>query len=662
MLILHQKIITMKKKGLKVSLLLSGLALLAPVAMTAKNFQTVEILGNQYYVYEVKKGDTLFGIARANGWNDAELQRLNPSAVSPLKKGVKLFYPVDIKSSASVSPETLSSAKAVELTHVIKKGETVYSISMLYGIPVDTIYKLNPDSRNGIKTGEVLKLGEPHAIQEKGTGKHKESVFYVIKEGDTLYSVSRAHGTTVAALMKENPGVSETNFKAGETIRIPARGTGVEMVSEKVEKSSVEGFKTHVASKDETWNSIAARNNVDVDVLKKVNPGVTKIKNKQSISVPQIVSTTVDTVVVHQDPRELTKEGISEIYNDVHKVAQDIDTTTAKFAIVLESVSEKKDLEFVRGFLTGVDELKRRNYKVDLKVIDGTVRGDSVINQLDEFKPTMVILTADKNIPAFIGEYASVSQTPVVNTFDIRSEEYTSNPYFIQLLSPSNYFNENVAQNVYEKYGDYTLVMAGDQDKNDLLAAALHKFWDPKKVKHLANSSFDGFIAADNEKYLIYGYSTRKDDVEHLLKDVASAKEEHPLSDFLVLGRPNWIVYDASLDNELHNANTLIPTRFYIEDDSAKAHRFSSEYKRLFNRTPAKSIPLYAGVGYDVATYFIPAMADASLDVNKLTSSSNTLQSEFDFERVSNWGGFINPPVYLVHFTPFNTIDKIVIK
>ena len=55
-------------------------------------------------------------------------------------------------------------------------------------------------------------------------------------------------------------------------------------------------------------------------------------------------------------------------------------------------------------------------------------------------------------------------------------------------------------------------------------------------------------------------------------------------------------------------------------------------------------------------------MAGAKGDINAISPSCSTLQSEIDLKRVSNWGGFINPPVYLVHFTTYDTVDKIVIE
>ena len=42
-----------------------------------------------------------------------------------------------------------------------------------------------------------------------------------------------------------------------------------------------------------------------------------------------------------------------------------------------------------------------------------------------------------------------------------------------------------------------------------------------------------------------------------------------------------------------------------------------------------------------------------------LTPSGNALQTDFRFERINNWSGFINKSFYFIHFTPYMTTQKI---
>ncbi len=616
----------------------------------------VELLGNTYYVYKAKKGDSLFGIARTYGWDDKTLQKLNPSAVSPLQKGMKIYYPApDQRAQGAVAPPV--SANDTELRHTVKRGETVYAISNMYGVPVDRIYALNPDSRNGIKAWETLLVRKAGAASKAKDG----SQFYTVRKGDTLYGVAREYGVSVAALMKSNPGVDENNFQEGANIRIPARGAGIEKTRQVVEVSGLDSMDIHKVSKKETWGSIASANGVSVETLREANPDVAELKNKEYIAVPRVETVKEEQEVETVDPRETAPGGIAEIYQDVHKVAGDEEEYTVRVAVVTENAAANRDIEFLRGFLTGIDRQKNSGHRIAFKVIDGSASSESVITALDEFKPSAVFLTADGDIPSYIGEYAMVSQTPVINTFDVKSSLYETNPYIIQLLTPSTLFNENIAAYVHDRYANRTLIFVGEEDKNDLLAESLRKVWDSSKVKTSPVAGITPDHFAEDGKYLIYGYPVKKAEVTELLDNVIAVREQRPMADISFLGRPNLIVFEESLESKFHHADVMIPSRFYIDRESSAYKTFLQDFKTLFNRAPVKSLPLYAAVGYDTSTYFIPALSGSRGDVNKLNPSRGTVQSDYDLVRTSNWGGFLNPPVFMVRFTPFDTIEKNVI-
>lgn len=624
------------------------------------NLPVVELFGRNYYVYKAKKGDSLFGIARMFKWDDRKLQEFNPSAVSPLQKGMKIYYPANVETNVNRPQKPAVQLPEVgEVRHTVKRGETVYALSNMYGVPVDQIYKLNPDSRNGIKAGESLLIRS--ADSNLVSHKNDKPVYYTVKQGDTLYGISKEYGVSVASIMKSNPGIGESNFKAGANIKIPARGSGISKTTKIFDESTIDSVEIHKVSKNETWSSIASENGVSEEILKNANPDVKSLKNKDYIAVPRVETVHVEREVAERDPREISDSGITEIYQDVHKLAEDEDTFTVRVAVVTEDDPSKKDLDYIRGFLAGIETQKNNGYKIVFKVVDGSASSEAVITELDEFKPTMVFVTSDSSIPSYICEYASVSQTPVVNAFDVKSVEYTNNPYIIQLLTPSALFNENVANYIYDHYSGRTIIFAGDPDQNDQLAEALRNLWDPSKIR---SASVDDLVPerfAEDGKYIIYGYPVKKEEVTKLLDNVIRVREERPMADINVLGRPNLVLYEDALERSFHKADIMIPSRFYIDKESSQYKEFMRSYKSLFNRNPLKSLPLYAGVGYDNSTYFISELAKARGDVNKINASVSTVQSDYDLIRISNWGGFLNPPVYIVEFTPYDTIDKKVV-
>ena len=627
-------------------------------AMAADKLPVVDMLGEKYYVYTVKKGDSLFAIARDNGWDYDKLSEMNPKAVSPLQKGLKIYYPAEDGSVSTASKEVVGETSA-PLTHKIKKGETVSAISRMYGIPVETIFRLNPGSRKGIREGAILNLSE-----EGETSSSDESPeFYVIKRGDTLYGVARRYETTVAEIMKKNPGISERNFRAGETIRLPQKGEGVKSTVKMVEQEQLTSFSTYKVEKKDTWETIADKTGVDKEDLINANKELgDKPKNKSIVTVPNIETTTVEQTVVEEDPRELTEEGINEIYEDVHGIADADETKEFKVTILLSEPNSRKDLEYMRGFMTALKKMNDNGVKIELNVINQNKQSSDLLTELSDIDPDLIFLTTEKSIPDYLAEYAEISQTPMVNTFDVKNDLYARNPYILQLLTPSNYFNDEIAAKLINDFSGAKLIMVGDDD-SDQLGSILKDKWNGANVSNIPVSHIENLNFNSNDRYVVYALPTKKDEVQVVLNAVKAAKADNMMADVTVIGRPGWVVFDdSSMEEKFHDCNVMIPSRFYYDKNSTDARKFEIYYKSLFDRQPAKSFPMYAVMGYDTATYFINGLIEADHDINSIVESKEGVQSDFSLQRPSNWSGMVNTLVYLVRFTPYNTIEKIKVK
>lgn len=126
-------------------------------AQSITELPKTEILGREYYIYEAKKGETAYGIAKKYGWNLNEFLEINKESSGILQKGKKLYYPLNntIKSNKTEN-YSLTKDNTDIFIHKVNKGETIYSISKLYNVPLDVLYSLNPKAKKGIKTGENI--------------------------------------------------------------------------------------------------------------------------------------------------------------------------------------------------------------------------------------------------------------------------------------------------------------------------------------------------------------------------------------------------------------------------------------------------------------------------------------------------------------------------
>lgn len=135
------------------------------VAPTPVNTEKTTPPGSTVY-HDVKKGETLFGIAKKYNTTVQELERLNPVLKDGLKAGQRILISEGTTSSTTVvqdEDDTAINEPVEEATdeyfiHIVQKKETLFSISNLYVVPVKDIIALNPGSENGIKPKQNLKI------------------------------------------------------------------------------------------------------------------------------------------------------------------------------------------------------------------------------------------------------------------------------------------------------------------------------------------------------------------------------------------------------------------------------------------------------------------------------------------------------------------------
>ncbi len=116
------------------------------------------INGKNYYVHEVKKGESLYGISKQYGIDIETLLLENPSIKeSGLKAGYKVLIPVK-ESRSQVVLDTVNYTY-----HRVLRKQTVYSICKEYGINQEKFYEWNPDAKNGLKENDWVIVGKKNA-------------------------------------------------------------------------------------------------------------------------------------------------------------------------------------------------------------------------------------------------------------------------------------------------------------------------------------------------------------------------------------------------------------------------------------------------------------------------------------------------------------------
>lgn len=165
--------------------------------------------------YIVKKGDSLYAIARVYKTTVQEIQKLNNLKSNALSIGQELKIPENYVNDASANLPTY-------INYTVKKGDSLYSIAKRYGITTNTIIKDNALKNNLLSIGQNLKIRtKKESIVEEcfGNETSDKNIEYIVKKGDSLYSIAKKYNTDVSTIMKNN-NLKSSNLSIGQILKI----------------------------------------------------------------------------------------------------------------------------------------------------------------------------------------------------------------------------------------------------------------------------------------------------------------------------------------------------------------------------------------------------------------------------------------------------------
>jgi peptidoglycan endopeptidase LytE len=208
----------------------------------------------------VVKGDTLRKIAERCGTTVYALRRANPEIGSG-----DLIYPNQVL----LLPGAILYGNNGYNTYIVMRGDTLKSLANRFGTSLDVLLSLNKNITNANVIYEGQRLVVPSGSGVPSTPPPSSGQAYTVRRGDTLRIIAGRFNTTVDAILKVNPQISNANLiYAGQVINLPA------------------GVSTHVVQKGDTLRIIAARYGTSVEALLKLNPQIT---NANLIYVGQVI-------------------------------------------------------------------------------------------------------------------------------------------------------------------------------------------------------------------------------------------------------------------------------------------------------------------------------------------------------------------------------------
>ena len=179
----------------------------------------------------------------------------NTTDAELLKKYWKDYAEAVVKAIASYVgvPYSFTGEMINENYYIVKKGDSLWSISNKYGLSVDELKDLNNLSSNNLSVGQKLLIKDTSSSDDLG-------IYYTVKAGDTLYGIANEYGLSVDELKSMN-GLSNNNLSVGQKLLVS--GTGEVVVGN--------DYDTYVVKSGDNLYAIARKYGISVNKLKDIN-------------------------------------------------------------------------------------------------------------------------------------------------------------------------------------------------------------------------------------------------------------------------------------------------------------------------------------------------------------------------------------------------------
>lgn len=603
-------------------LLVAAIVLMLSAAFATEP-QVVVFNGKKYITHTIAAGDTLFSLARTYGVTEEDIlnaaeeisgERLSASS---LKLGEKLFIPKTEDKKQS------KRTKSLFRTHIVERGQTLYSIAKSYKISVAVIEEDNPDvDARTLAPGTELRIRRSemgYATTDEIEGVERErnqsptvgEGYHQVQPGETVYSLSRRYGITEEEFLALN-NLTTNDLKVGMIVRVS-----------KSIKSTLEGAEEATISASEERAEERQR-----------RPRRSKEQTTEESSTDDVVaadSTTLADVITDffsgyepmADSLELKPVDVEFLTLGRHN--------TLNVALMLPfHIQEKANrnyVDFYKGVLIAMEDLKAEGYSINLSVYDtehsaqkikeivdyedGLLDAHLIIGPVYEEELRYVLdLAEDNNIPV-VSPLADVEgiKSPVL--FQMQSEEKYKYDKLADILDGSREIVTIYAASNDLAFAEEVRAEAQMAPMRELNFAFNRDSYFYRRNADGSNGEYIDIKALMRTQtpkaYVIV--ADRDTDIDRILTTLSSTRASivdrgYSVGDYMVIGNRKWARLPNIERQSFFRNNVTFVMPYHAKRSDRAIRYFDGRYIAAYNTLPS----MYSYRGYDAAMIFCRKM------------------------------------------------------
>lgn len=573
--------------------------------------------------------------------------------------GTLLFAALACGGASAQQPQPSGAEQVVYINgtkyriHAVAKGETLYSLSKLYGVSIDDLVAENPALKDGLKTGQTLKI--PTSAERVATTapakseKRKKGKFltHTVAKGETLYSVARKYSVTVETLIADNDNLDPAHVAVGQTLYVrkgkaakveateppkerPKEASGTEQQQAQQSGTTIFGdeYGYHVVHAGETAASIAERFGTSEQALLALNG----MRRASEMKTGLIVKVPREQAVQPQEPTAPSEQPQPQAVE--FKTLQEGEVARVALLLPLHAngASAQNYMDFYRGFLLGMDAVRMQGIAAEVNLFDTAheyARVEKLVSDGSLDGADLIVGPIYEDLMAPVVEFAEQHSVPVVSPL-ANMAEVKSGAVF--QMSPE-------VETKYDKVGDLldgskrvVLIRSGATDKEferEVLQAlgatayTTHEYVyeHPSAIERRQRdcertgatyvpgaSDISPLLQGDGERVFVV-LSESETDVDRVLAALASANisltaRSRSVAPFTVLGNNRWNKYKNIDRSIFFTDNVVMLSTYHVLRGEARVRKFDGRYVEAFGSIPT----LYAYRGYDAAAVFVQSL------------------------------------------------------